>query len=269
MRNPTNSPARAARCAALATLLCASLVLPAAAQEAAAPDAGKNQVSRTELQRLLNEYTKTAESRGYSAAFRERARDEAALIRERLTDGDLQVGDRIQLQVENQKELTDTFVVATGRTLVLPNVGSIPLNGVLRSEIEPYLTQQMARYIRNPVVHARSLLRVLITGSVGKPGFYLLPSESLVTDALMAAGGPGANAQIEKVRIERDGRAIWEVAALQQAITEGRTLDQLSLRAGDRIVVPTKGGTGWEKVRDIVFFASSVGLLLNYFVLRH
>src|SRR5512146_1199271 len=90
MSNLTDSPTRAARCAALATILCATLVLPAAAQEAAAPDPGKNQVSRAELQRLLNEYTKTAESRGYSAAFRERARDEAALIRERLTDGDLQ-----------------------------------------------------------------------------------------------------------------------------------------------------------------------------------
>jgi len=250
--------------AALICALALGAVGARASGQAASADPSGTQVSRAELQRLLAEYGKTADSRAYSPAFRARARAEAALIRNRLTDGDLQVGDRIQMSVEGLQALSDTFTVATGRVLVLPMVGSIPLSGVLRSEIEPYLTQQIGRFVRNPVVHARSLLRVSVMGAVGRQGFFLVPSESLLSDVLMAAGGPTSNANLQKIRIDRDGRAIWPPEALQQAITEGRTLDQLSLRAGDLIVLPENSHfSAWAVVRDGVMLAGSAVLLLR------
>ena len=46
-----------------------------------------------------------------------------------------------------------------------------------------------------------------------------------------------------KLRIERDGKAIWAGKTLQQAIAEGRTLDDAGLVAGDQYVVPRRGGT--------------------------
>jgi hypothetical protein len=67
-----------------------------------------------------------------------------------------------------------------------------------------------------------------------------MPTERLVTDALMVAGGPSGNADLKEIKIERGDRPIWRGQPLQDAITEGRTLDQLSVRAGDRIVVPAQ-----------------------------
>ncbi|HEX6938535.1 MAG TPA: SLBB domain-containing protein [Longimicrobiales bacterium] len=214
---------------------------PVAAQQAGAPDATGLYATRAELEAMLARLEPIASSDEGDGDVRERARQTVALVRSRLSEGDFRVGDRIALVVEAEPALTDTFVVRTGRTLVLPVIGTIPLHGVLRSELESYLGRELRRYIRDPVVYARPLISITVTGQVGRPGFYELPAESRLNDVLMAAGGPIREARLEGIRVERDGVRILEGEALQQALMEGRTLDQLNLRAGDRIVVPREG----------------------------
>jgi protein involved in polysaccharide export with SLBB domain len=128
--------------------------------------------------------------------------------------------------------------VISGRLLRLPTIGDLPLAGVLRSELQAHLTEQIGRFVRNPVVRARSLIRLEILGSVGAPGFYIVPSDVLVTDALMIAGGPHPDADVDRLRITRGSSVIWDGDALRQAVIDGRTLDQLNVQAGDGIYVP-------------------------------
>ncbi|MHB1170556.1 MAG: polysaccharide biosynthesis/export family protein [Longimicrobiales bacterium] len=204
------------------------------------------QLTRAELQELLQRYEETANSSAYSGEVRAQARDEAALIRTRLEEGDLRVGDRIDLRVEGHPDLSAEFAVVSGRVLVLPAIGEVPVTGVLRSELQDHLTREIGRYIRDPVVRARSLIRLEVIGAVGAQGFYTIPSDILITDALMQAGGPAANADLEKIRIERNRQVIWSSDRLRRAMQEGRTLDQLSIRAGDSILVPQRsGGESW------------------------
>jgi protein involved in polysaccharide export with SLBB domain len=150
----------------------------------------------------------------------------------------LQVGDRILLQIEGDSTLTDTFTVSAGPALSLPGIGAVTLAGVRRADLEAHLTRELARYLKHPVVHAHVLLRLSIVGEVEHPGFYAVPSDLVLADALMRAGGPTRDAVVTKLRIERDRARIWEGESLQQAIAQGRTIDQLGLRAGDRVVVP-------------------------------
>lgn len=196
------------------------------------------QLSREALQELLARYEQTAASKAYSATLRDRARYEASLISARLAEGDFQVGDRVEVVVEGEPQLSDTLVVAPGKVLVMPVIGSVSLEGLLRSELEGHLVETLRRYIRQPVVHARSLIRIAVMGSVGAPGYYVVPSESLVTDVLMMAGGPARDADLAQMYVERGATRIWAGEPLQQSITEGRTLDQLSFRAGDRVTIP-------------------------------
>jgi len=232
-------------------LLLATLAGGAAAQSPVAEgsDPGRAQLSRAQLEALLQRYQATAGSTAYTAAYRGQTRAQTTLIRDRLANGDLQVGDRIELLVEGQAPLTSTFTVEPGRVLVLPTIGEIPLAGVLRSELEAHLTRELSKYIVQPVVHAKSLVRITILGAVNKPGFYLVPSEALIPDALMLAGGPGSNADLRKMRITRDGQTIWDGNTLQNALTAGWTIDQLSLRAGDQIELPS------AKTTDLVGIA--------------
>lgn len=248
----------------IAGLLLTTLA-PAAAQDTSGWDPTGLQLTRTELQDILARFEETSESTAYSRALREQAAREAALIRARLEEGDMRAGDRVLLVVEGQTALTDTFNVVAGRMVVLPEVGQIPLEGVLRSELQAHLTQQIGRFIRDPVVHVRALVRVQILGAVARPGFYPVPSDLLLTDVLMLAGGPAAGAKIDEIEVRRGSETIWEADALREALIEGRTLDQLSVRAGDGIYVPTQSNrlTYLREVLYIVAGLSSLVLLVT------
>jgi protein involved in polysaccharide export with SLBB domain len=248
-------------------LVLAGLILgssPASAQSGTMWDPTGLQLTRTELQSLQAEYEAMAASPAYSGKLRDRARAEAALIAQRLEEGDLRVGDRVELIVEGQTSLTNTFNVVAGRFIVLPDLAQtptqVPLEGVLRSELQDHMQQFIARYIRNPVVHARSLVRLEIMGAVGTPGFFMLPSDILVSDALMAAGGVGSTGDLDKIRIERGGEVIWDREQVRDAIRDGRTLDQLSMRAGDAIFVGQQSSR-FASVRSVMGVVSSLTAL--------
>ncbi len=212
-----------------------------APQQGAEWDPQRVQMTRAALQDLLKRLDAAAASSAYSAAIRDHARLEAAIVRARLAEGDMQIGDRVYLQVDGEQQLTDSFTVGQGRILTLPIVGDVPLTGVLRADLEPHLRDAIGQYVRDPVIHVRSPIRIAILGEVMRQGFYLLPTQTVLSDALMLAGGPSHEAKLENLRIERGDQRVWEGQALQQAIAEGKTLDQLSLQAGDRVRVPARG----------------------------
>src|SRR5256714_15675456 len=149
-----------------------------------------------------------------------------------------QVGDQISLQVEGDTLFTKTLTVGPGPALTLPVIGAIPLAGVQRAEVETYLTQQLGRYMKNPTVHAKALVRLSILGEVEHPGFYAVPGDVVIGDALMVAGGPTREAKGGDWRIERNGDRGWVGDPLRPAIGPNMTVDQMNLHTGDQIFVP-------------------------------
>jgi hypothetical protein len=224
-------------------LLALTLTLPVSVRGQQSPedwDPARLHVTRTELQDLLARYEAVANSSAYSGGYRDQAREEATRIRERLEQGDFRVGDRIWLQVEGETELPDTLVVEPGPSITLPDIGNIPLKGVLRAELQEHLTKELARYIQEPKVRTQSMVRLQLQGQIGTPGFYVLPSDMLLSDALMEAGAPSREADMDKIKLERGPETLMEGEQVAKALQDGRSLDQLGLRAGDLIEVPEK-----------------------------
>lgn len=149
-----------------------------------------------------------------------------------------QVGDRVLLHVEGDSVLSDTFTVVTGPALRLPEIGEISLEGVPRTEIEAHLTKELGRFLKDPVVEARALIRVSVLGEVVRPGYYAVPVDLVLADALMVAGGATTDARVEQLKIMRGSAALWSGNRLQSEIARGATLEQLGMRAGDRIQIP-------------------------------
>lgn len=149
-----------------------------------------------------------------------------------------QVGDRILLRVEGDSALSDTFTVVTGPALRLPDIGEISLANVARADVEPYLTGVLGRYIKHLTLEARALIRISVMGEVERPGFYAVPTDLVLPDALMRAGGATADARLDRLTVMRGNSALQDESALQAAIARGATLDELGMRAGDRIQVP-------------------------------
>jgi protein involved in polysaccharide export with SLBB domain len=238
----------------------------ASAQAPVGAAGGRPQMTRAELTDRLAWLEQLSGSAEQRPEVRGEATREAAMVSERLTSGDLRVGDQVVLSVEGEVALSDTFTVRPGQVLTLPGVGDISVAGVLRSELKPHMTAALGRFIRDPIVQAESLVRVVITGQVGRPGFYGVRAEELLSQAIMAAGGPGAGANLKGVYVERSGERIWTGDTLQQALADGRTLDQLSLQAGDQIVVPAaRQGMGGRAIGIATGALSSIAILISVF----
>ena len=165
----------------------------------------------------------------------------AAQTAARVPHSDFEQGDQILLEVEGDTQFTRSYSVGPGPALTLPVIGAIPLSGVRRADVETYLTQQLGRYLKNPVIHARVLVRLAVLGEVEHPGYYAVPAGAVVSDALMAAGGPTKDAKFTSAHIEREGDRLYEGNAFQDAFARGMTIEALGLRTGDRIIVPKQG----------------------------
>jgi len=223
--------------------------------------------SRSVLEALLVEYQQMVQSPAYSQDLKAEARSRADQIRERLEEGDFRLGDAVVLFVENEPDLPGRFSVqssANGPIIMLPVFGEILLRGVLRSELEARITETLSRIIRDPVVRAEGLMRLSVQGAVGAPGFYEVPADILLGQALMEAGGPSSNADLEDLRIERGADILLEGAVLQEELRLGTTLDQLNLQAGDQIVLPAEsaGFFGTFSLGTVLSLASAVALIV-------
>lgn len=220
-------------------LLTVAVALTADAQTSHMGDrVGSLHATRAELEYALSDSEQRAAAPGLRGEDRATTRAEAELMRRRLQEGDFQVGDQVALYVEGHADLSVIYTVEPSRSISLPGIGSVPLSGVLRSELETHLSEYLGQYLRDPYVRASSTIRVMVVGGVQKPGYYSVPSHALVTDIIEEAGGTGRHSLLSRIRIERDGQRLIGDRQLQDAIIAGRTLDQLNVQAGDRLVVP-------------------------------
>jgi polysaccharide export outer membrane protein len=177
---------------------------------------------------------------------------EAVLIRERLQNGDFQEGDRIAVIVKGAAGFQDTLLVRSGRRLQLPNVADLSLEGVLRSELVPRLSAHLKQFLRDPEVQAIPLVRVGVLGRVANPGYYHTAADIPLSDVLMAAGGPTPEADLNKISVRRGATIILNEQKTRTALTEGRSLDQMHLRAGDEVMVGEQRRINWGVIIPVV-----------------
>lgn len=175
------------------------------------------------------------------------------------TADQLHVGDRVALTIEGPFTFADTVVVRQGDIIRIPSLGDINVAGVRRADAQQYLTQQVAKYVKNPVVHATPLVHIAVLGQVGRPGFYSVPSDMPLSDVVMHAGGPTADADLSKTEIKRGGTVVFGTKDTQQALSAGTTLDQLQVAAGDELVVGQKSHISYLAILSVI--VPLIGLL--------
>lgn len=197
-------------------------------------------VTRAELEESLAWHQAFVDSIGPKDGEREKAIEAIDYIQNRLQNGDFQPGDQILFFVEGEEEFPDTLVVEGGPSVLIPNVGSVTLAGVLRSELQSHLSRELARFIRNPTVRVRPTIRLTMDGMIGQPGFYTFPADLPIGEAIMIAGGPTGEARMGSIRVQREGMTLFGGDEIQFAIAQGRTFDQLGLRPGDEVYIPEK-----------------------------
>jgi len=201
--------------------------------------------TRAQLQQAMEEAEGIANSSAYSASFRDDKRAEASQIRERLLEGDFFIGDNLMITMTGDSGISGRQSIRAGRVLSLGGLPDIPMRGVLRSEAEAHLTEQIQRYVRDAQVKVRPLIRLTFTGGIKQPGFYQMDADIMLSDALMQAGGISNGTELKRSKILRGDDEMVDGETFSKAVTDGVSLDHLNLRGGDVIEVGTKSTTNW------------------------
>lgn len=196
----------------------------------------RRQATRAELEAMAAA-SETAANAAPDAKTRERHRANALAVRQRLTNGDFNPGDRILVQILGDTAMADTFTVRIDRKVQVPSLPEVSLHGVLDSELPGHFQSILSKYFRNVQVTTSVLLRVAVVGAVGRPGFYTAPVDQAIADFLTSAGLTQVS-DVPKIVVRRSGADVIDRNALQLALAQGKTLGDLSIRDGDQIYVP-------------------------------
>ncbi len=228
--------------------------------------------TRAQLQRAMEDAESIVNSPAYSASFRDDKRAEASLIRERLLEGDFFIGDQLTVSLTGDTVVTGPVVVEPGRVVTIAGLPDIQMRGVLRSEAEEYLTEQVRRYIRDARVKVRPLIRLTFLGGVQAPGFYQMDAEIMLSDALMLAGGISNATELKRSKILRADREMVDGETFTKAVSDGVSLDKLNLRGGDVIEVGQVSKTNWfttlrtfAAIPALIFSTYALGKLFGIF----
>lgn len=151
-------------------------------------------------------------------------------------------GDILGISVLEQKDLDQHVTVRPDGTISLPIVGDVDAAGLTVSEVATRLTTLYGRTLHGAhVVVAVKEIRsrpVFIMGGVRRPGAVQLSEELTILEVLSRAGGPVSNADLESAFVLRGTARI--PVDLRRLLNDD-TVQNLSLRVGDTIVVPTVG----------------------------
>jgi polysaccharide export outer membrane protein len=167
------------------------------------------------------------------------------------TDYTLGAGDLIRLDIFQVEEYSGEYPVLVDGTISLPLVGRVNVSGLTIKETSDLVSQKYSLYLKRPVITVGLLsprpLKIGVSGEVDNPGSYEIslteqnnqfPS---VTDMIEQAGGITTLADVRNVQVKRtiQGREQVFTANLWALLTEGRLNQDMSLRDGDTIFVPT------------------------------
>jgi polysaccharide biosynthesis/export protein len=150
------------------------------------------------------------------------------------TEG-LNPGDQVRILVWRNTELSGDFTVAANGTLMHPLYREVQVTGIPIAAVEDRLRTFLTRYTTNPQFVISPLVKIVVSGEVRSPNLFSVPPETTVAQAIVLAGGPTANAQLNHIRLLRDRQEI--AVDLSRADSQAASLQ---IRSGDQILIPTR-----------------------------
>lgn len=185
------------------------------------------------------------------------------------TDYLLGGGDRIRVNIFEVPEYTGEYQVPPGGSINLPLIGSISVLGLTTEQAADEIARRYARFLKRPLISVNLLsprpINIFVAGEVTRPGAYTLSLQGSGGDnpglqyptilaALSTAQGVTLAADVTKVQLRRKvGRSGEQVIALNlKEITQtGRIPQDITLRDGDTIVVPTARDFNVAEARNL------------------
>ena len=162
------------------------------------------------------------------------------------TPSTINPGDVLRIDVWNESTLGGEVLVRPDGVISLPMAGEIDTVNNTTTQVATKVAQALGKYMKDPPRVVVSLVnpkgnKIYVIGKVGKPGEYLITSDTDVMQALALAGGLNSFAAENEIRVLRrkpDGNQV--VLPFRYArVIKGEDLDSnIVLQSRDVVVVP-------------------------------
>ncbi|MEG4171907.1 MULTISPECIES: polysaccharide biosynthesis/export family protein [unclassified Microcoleus] len=174
-------------------------------------------------------------------------------------------GDRIALEIFGVPEFSREYQVLVDGTLNLPIIRSVSIQGLTLEQAANVITKRYEPFINVPVVTVTLMvarpLNIGLAGEVTRPGSYKInPTRDgggvkfpTLMEMLQLAKGVTSAGDMRNVQIRRPRRGGPEQVTtvdLQDFLETGNLRQDVTIRDGDTIFVPTASALNTEEVRQ-------------------
>ncbi|MEH2089262.1 SLBB domain-containing protein [Nostoc sp.] len=178
-------------------------------------------------------------------------------------------GDLIRVNVFEVPEYTGEYQIPPGGAINLPLIGSVSVLGLTTEQASDEIARRYARFLKRPLISVNLLsprpINIFVAGEVTRPGAYTLSLSGgagnnpgvqypTVLAALTTAQGVTLAADVTQVQLRRKiGRSSEQAVTvnLKELIQTGKLSQDITLRDGDTIVVPTATNFNLAESRNI------------------
>ncbi len=123
----------------------------------------------------------------------------------------------------------------------------VPVAGLTPTQIDNLITEKLSAFVKKPridvIVKEYNNKKVSLFGAINRlqtgisgPGIYPVTGRLTMLDLLLIAGGHSEQADLAKVELTRKGKIY--TLNLYSALFEGESLQNITIEAGDRIIIP-------------------------------
>jgi polysaccharide biosynthesis/export protein len=156
----------------------------------------------------------------------------------------LESGDEINVLIRGGRNINSPVIISDDGMLIIDTLPPLQASGKTLSALREELNA-LAQDIYNTEIYLSvsktRKLNISVSGNVIHPGQLTLSTFNTVLDALSKAGGVNKNGSLRQIKLIRDMRTIN--LDLYGVLIYGSSTTDITLRDGDRIIVPPIGPT--------------------------
>ena len=146
-------------------------------------------------------------------------------------------GDSVRIVVWRKPEMSGDFIIAPDNTISHPLYRAVRVGGVPFATAETNVRNFLAKFEQDPQFVVEPLVRVAVSGEVGRPQVFAVRPETTIGEAVAQAGGPNQFGRQNKVRVLRrdpSGRQRELIVSLLDPESPSATI---RVHSGDQIVI--------------------------------
>jgi polysaccharide export outer membrane protein len=175
-------------------------------------------------------------------------------------------GDSVRIVVWRKPEFSGDFVVAPNGTITHPLFRAVQVANVPFATAEANLRRFLTRFEENPEFVMEPLIRVAISGEVGRPQVFALRPETTIAEAVARAGGTtevGNRNKIRVLRLDPDGQ---QNELLINLTDPTGASSRIPVQSGDQIIVDRRRSFTRDVLLPtlgVIGSIASLGLLID------